>query len=399
MKRFNDYLIVLVVFGALTLTGCNYPGGASNSIPIYPTDTSIPIENGTAISQIPAADLTQTVPVADQVITETPTIEPPLMPTITATESCLDQAELVEDVTVSAGTSFSPGESFVKTWRLRNIGSCIWTEQYKIVFAGGSQMDGTSPAALSADVPQGETTDISVSFTTPAKTGDYRGEWQLQNESGVNFGVGEDGQTPFDVEINVVETVSGYELSSPDWEDTFKNTNNWYLLSTGNTVFSHKKGHLIMKTFSAGKKDEWGLANHPPLDDFFMEATFKMGDDCVGRDRYGLLIRANPPNSGYVFSFACDGSYRFYRWDGVNYYALQEWKEDSNIVIGPDQTNRMGILAEGNTFELYANGELLGEYEDDMFDFGRFGLMIGSAETSDLIVYVEDITFWVIGDK
>lgn len=398
MKRYSDYLTALIIIGALSLSGCNFPGGASNSVPVYPTDTPIPTENSTATSQIPGIDLTLTASVGEQMIAETPTVEPTLAPMLTPTESCLDQAELVDDVTVSAGTSFSPGVSFVKTWQLRNIGSCSWTDQYKIVFTGGSQMNGTSPALLSKVVPQGETIDVTVSLTAPTEYGDYQGEWRLQNGAGQNFGAGEDAQTPFTVEISVVETGAGIDLGSPSWDDTFKNSKNWYLLQTPNTVWSHKKGHLIMKAISAGKKDEWGLATHPPLDDFYMEATFKMGDDCEGRDRYGLLIRATPPNSGYVFSFACDGSYRFYRWDGENYYALQEWKEDSHIVSGVEQTNRMGILAEGDSFELYANGELLGEYEDDMFDYGRFGLVIGSAETSNLVVSVEDIAFWVIDD-
>jgi hypothetical protein len=80
------------------------------------------------------------------------------------------------------------------------------------------------------------------------------------------------------------------------------------------------------------------------------------------------------------------------------YYALQDGKEDSiNYITGPDQRIEWEY-AEGDTFALYANGELLGEYEDDMFDWGRFGLMVGSGETSNLIVYVEDIAFWEIDD-
>ncbi|MBN1535235.1 MAG: DUF1080 domain-containing protein [Anaerolineales bacterium] len=390
--------MALVLSGALLFSGCNYPGEDTNSSPIYPTDTLIPTQDIAATSQLPVSEVTQAMPGIDQDVIETPTGEPTQTPTFTPVEACIDKAELVEDVTVEDGTSFSPGETFIKTWRLRNSGTCIWNEQYNYVFTGGNQLNGASPIALSEVVPPGETIDISVSFTAPEGKGDYRGEWQLQNGSGVNFGFGEKAQKPFDVEISVIVTISGIELGAPTWDDTFKNTNNWYLLETYNTVFSHKKGHLIMKVLSSGKKDEWGLATHPELDDFYMEATFKIGDHCEGRDRYGLVIRVSPPNSAYVISFACDGSFRFYRWDGSNYYALQEWKEDSHIITGPGQTNRMGILAVGDSFELYANGELLGEYEDDMFDFGRFGLMVGSAETSKLVVYVEDIAYWVIDD-
>jgi hypothetical protein len=399
MKRLSHFLIVLLMFGVFTLTGCNFPGRTTKTAQVvHPTDTPIPLgntENVTATSQASSGESTQTVA---GVLSETPTIESTLTPTIKATEVCTDKAELVKEVSVPDGSPFSPGDAFVKTWQLRNIGNCIWTEQYKIVFNGGDQMNGTSPVTLTKAVPQGETVDISISLTAPADYGSYKGEWLLQNQSGKSFGLGEDAKTALNVQINVVESVTGFEMKEPTWEDTFKSSKNWYLLHTGNTQWSLKKGHLIMKAFSAGKRDEWGLATRPPLDDFFMEATFTTGDDCEGRDRYGLLVRATPPNSGYIFSFACDGYYRFYRWDGENYFALQEWKEDANINAGPNQINRMGILAEGDSFELYANGKLLGEYEDDTFDYGKFGVLIGAGETSNLIIYVEDIAYWLLDE-
>src|SRR5512143_3278895 len=43
-----------------------------------------------------------------------------------ALSSC-DWAQFVADVTVPDGTSYAPGTTFTKTWRLKNIGSCTWT--------------------------------------------------------------------------------------------------------------------------------------------------------------------------------------------------------------------------------------------------------------------------------
>ncbi len=405
MKRFTDYLIAVIMLGAMTLSGCNYPGGTANPIQVSPTESSASIENAenvTATSQIPIIETTQTATITAQVITATPSVDSTLTPTLTETsssnESCLDKAEFVKDISVSDGSLFSPGDTFEKTWRLRNVGTCTWTEQYQVVFAGGDQMDGVSPTSLPKVVPQGDTIDISISLTAPSADGSYQGKWQLQNQSGENFGIGEDAQTPIEVNIYVTQSVTGLELRTPTWEDTFKSDKYWYLLHTGNTIFSIKKGRLIMKAISSGKRDEWGLATRPDLENFYMVATFKTGDSCEGKDRYGLLVRATNQNSGYVYSFSCDGSFRFYRWDGENYYALQEWKQDSNILSGPNQVNRMSILAEDDTYKLYANGKLLGEYEDDSFYYGQFGLLIGSAETSDLLIYVEDIAYWIMDD-
>jgi len=45
-------------------------------------------------------------------------------------------------VTVPDGWLITPGLVFKKTWRLKNIGTCTWTRNYSLVFAGGEQMGG-----------------------------------------------------------------------------------------------------------------------------------------------------------------------------------------------------------------------------------------------------------------
>jgi hypothetical protein len=45
---------------------------------------------------------------------------------------------------------------------------------------------------------------------------------------------------------------------------------------------------------------------------------------------------------------------------------------------------------------MYANGKLIGEYQDDTHGEGRFGLFVGSADTPDVKVYVDEIAYWDI---
>jgi hypothetical protein len=98
-----------------------------------------------------------------------------------------------------------------------------------------------------------------------------------------------------------------------------------------------------------------------------------------------------------VYGFTCDGRFRLYKWDGENYQGLQEWTASPHILTGPDQTNRMGFWAEGDSLKLYANGWLLAEISDSTYDQGRFGIYIGSTATEDLEVYVEEISYWELG--
>ncbi len=86
------------------------------------------------------------------------------------------------------GTLFTPGETFAKTWRLQNIGTCTWTRDYALVFADGDRMAAPSVVSLPTYVYPDETIDLSVKLVAPEKIGDFRGYWQLRNDKGILFG-------------------------------------------------------------------------------------------------------------------------------------------------------------------------------------------------------------------
>ena len=72
-------------------------------------------------------------------------------------------------------TKSSAGESFVITWRLKNIGSCTWTTACAVVFVSGEQMGGPEDLNFTQNVTPGETVDGSINLTAPNATGDYCG--------------------------------------------------------------------------------------------------------------------------------------------------------------------------------------------------------------------------------
>ncbi len=307
---------------------------------------------------------------------------------------CTDQVKFVSDVTVPDGAEFQPGEAFVKTWRLRNEGTCTWDTDYSLVFLIGEPMGYTEPIPLPAQVKPGETIDLSANLVAPESEGTHRGDWKLRNAGGEDFGAGEEADETFWVEINVGQVIGELELGAQDWQDTFNNSANWYLLDTPNTKFTVEDGQMVMNALKAGQGEEWGISTHGPLEDFYLEATFTTGSECSGLDRYGVLARAPKPDRGYVFGFSCDGRYRLYKWDGQNYVGLQEWASTAHIQPGPNQTNRLGFWAKGNTIQLYANGRLLVEIQDSTYDEGVFGLLVGSVNTDNLKVFVEDMAYW-----
>ena len=113
-------------------------------------------------------------------VTSTPKTPP------TATPHPCNQAYFVSE-TILDGTKFSPGTEFTKSWRLKNIGTCTWNPNYKLVFFSGDQMSGPNSVKLNDYVAPGEKIDILVSLKAPSKPGTYTGYWKMQADDGYKF--------------------------------------------------------------------------------------------------------------------------------------------------------------------------------------------------------------------
>jgi hypothetical protein len=169
--------------------------------------------------------------------TSTPGLPPPTAsstPTPPATSAPLSQTpvpvsrcdaiQFLNDVTYPDGSLVTHNSNFVKTWRIKNIGTCSWTPSYALVFTSGDLMGGPSAIALPRNVNPGETVDVSVTLNAPDKRGDYRGYWKLRNASGVLFGFGTQADTAFwvDIEVSGAEYVA-YNFAENYCEATWEN--------------------------------------------------------------------------------------------------------------------------------------------------------------------------------
>ena len=96
-------------------------------------------------------------------------------------------SQYVADVTIPDGTVLGLGAPFVKTWRVKNSGTCAWNAGFQLLFVSGEQMGGPASVSLPT-VPAGGQTDISVSLTAPASYGTHKGTWRIRALDGTFFG-------------------------------------------------------------------------------------------------------------------------------------------------------------------------------------------------------------------
>lgn len=128
-------------------------------------------------------------------------------------------------MTVVDGTVFLPSESFTKTWRIKNTGTCIWTDSYRLIFVSGDKMNGPDIVSLPGNIAPGETFDLSVNLTAPDIPGEYQGFWELQNSLGQNFGFGATGLNHIWARIQVITPPLGTATLAPAATPSVTQTN------------------------------------------------------------------------------------------------------------------------------------------------------------------------------
>lgn len=111
-------------------------------------------------------------------------------PLPTDQQSC-DNAAYVDDVTIPDYSEIAPGSQFVKTWRIKNNGPCVWNTNYRLAFGFGGEntnWNTTPPAPLTRTVNPGEEIEVSVTLTAPVNTGQFGAHFRMQNDKGYYFG-------------------------------------------------------------------------------------------------------------------------------------------------------------------------------------------------------------------
>ena len=209
----NKIILIFLLLLSLVISSCNMPQDGlspAEKTAIINTSVAETIAAGFEVSPQPSGTYSvgpTATPDPNSEVTNTP--EPsntpePDTPTPSETPIPCNLAKFISDVTVPDGTIFEPGETFTKTWRLKNVGSCAWTSGYDIVFSGGDAMDAPASVQLTAGtVNPGQNVDVSVDMTAPASEGTYRGNWKLREPGDELFGIENSSSGLFWVEIEV----------------------------------------------------------------------------------------------------------------------------------------------------------------------------------------------------
>ena len=335
------YQTVVAQLTATAPVVANTPTLNPTNINQIPTEPTQPVQN----TAVPTVAVTP-VPATATAVPPTPTRIPP-----TATPIPCYQVKFVEDLTIPDGTKIVAGNTFTKTWRIRNSGSCTWDTRFDITFVDGTQMTPGKVWDLTKEVKSGETVDISIDMTAPSAMGSYQGNFQMLNPNGVRFGTGPDSKGSFWVKIQVVDgkgMVYNFANSACDAKWSTSKTNP---LGCPGKETDIDKGYVLTKDKpkreDGGQENEIGLVTRPnDAADGYIQGIYpsflvKDGD----KFRATIQCEANSPKCSLKFEL-------YYRIGSGSFTELGEWHEVYDQLWNPVEIDLSSLAGQQVQFSL-----------------------------------------------
>ena len=210
-----DILILLVITLGI-ITACSQSSNASdNQNPSGdPSNVASAIITNTPAPDTPSATATlipsPTPPPTEEVVpSTTPTIQDSATP---SQPICTNIAEFEKHLSLSDGSILKSNNLYAKVWLVKNIGTCTWTTEYKLVFINGDENLNQTDISLPQEVSPGDTVELKINFATPEEGATYIANWMLASETGMVFGVGPFADQPLVLNF-VIKPKSGLPSS------------------------------------------------------------------------------------------------------------------------------------------------------------------------------------------
>jgi hypothetical protein len=182
-------------------------------------------------------------------------------------------------------------------------------------------------------------------------------------------------------------------LGAPAWQDSFDSKTNWTLFD--NECFRNDIANGRHELLGKGIGYVCWTITWPDITDFYLETTVQTIDSCPAANSFGLFFRSPSNDQGYLFGISCDGRYTLWTWDAQEGNFVVKPTASPQIMPGPNQTNRLGVMVKGDSFGLYINGVLQTEVQDTTFSGpGKFGLAIFATKDNPMSVFYDQIAYW-----
>jgi hypothetical protein len=179
----------------------------------------------------------------------------------------------------------------------------------------------------------------------------------------------------------------GAVLLSDDFSDP---TSGWAEASSDQSEMGYQDGKYVITVHNTNYL-AWTYANQT-YSDFVLEvAAAKVSGPSTGE--YGVLFRIVDNNNFYIFKVNMTGSYLVSAFVNAEWVTLIPWTKNTAIKAGT-ASNKLGVIAQGDSFSFYANDVKLDEITDSNFTQGDIALVAGTQAVGEVVASFSSVNVW-----
>ena len=180
------------------------------------------------------------------------------------------------------------------------------------------------------------------------------------------------------------------EFGEVIFEDDFSQDRGWELREVERGAISLQSDHLVIAVRQANSF-LYSLLPTFIQDNYFLEIELR-ADLCQSGDEFGLMFRVNQDFEHYRFAINCEGGARAVRILSGASRSLVALSEFPSIISGPMSTNRLSLMASGDTFRFWINGLEVFNARDITLSEGAFGLFVRSGRGNQVTISFDNLS-------
>jgi hypothetical protein len=215
---------------------------------------------------------------------------------------------------------------------------------------------------------------------------------------------------------------TSFDAFNDEW-DVYPGRDSAQIVPAGDLVSASSavtplSGTVLAINYGSGSSDQvvWSTLDRK-FSDFDLRVTTQLIAGPVDQNQYGVIFRYRDTQNFYVFRITSDGYYLLAKVENGIQDKVSDWGQTDAIRQGSDAANEVRIIARGDEFRFFVNGqpaplclkgqnrfsmwrgpgvcveggELTDVFRDAAFRQGRVALTAGTIDGSDIEVAFDDL--------
>jgi hypothetical protein len=185
---------------------------------------------------------------------------------------------------------------------------------------------------------------------------------------------------------------TGAQLYSDDFSDP---TSGWADGGNELSEWGYQNGVYVI-TVHAKSNLAWSYANQYYTDFVAEIEGAKVSGPNDGE--YGMLFRFVDNDNFYIFKVNAQGSFIVSALVNNEWVTIGNWTKSSAIKLGTN-SNKLAVVAQGQTFSLYINNTKVYEFTDDTFIEGDVAIVAGTQAVGEYVAKFMSVNVWEVAGE